>query len=166
MTTTNAVPVKDANWILQANWRVINDAVMGGMSQSTIKQHKNHLNFSGIISLENNGGFASTRSELTLDTHKKDKLNITVKGDDKVYQLRLRVDRYFDGPAFVVEFIAKSSQWTSYEFSADDFTLQFRGKPFASDYQLNFSDLTTIGFLISSQQQGEFSLNIKKITFD
>ncbi len=43
-------------------WRIVNDGVMGGLSSSkaTIKDDK--IIFSGNVSLENNGGFASLRS--------------------------------------------------------------------------------------------------------
>ena len=44
-------------------WLVVNDGVMGGLSQSeVILSGSNTAVFQGTISLENNGGFASTRT--------------------------------------------------------------------------------------------------------
>ena len=43
------------------NWSIVNDDVMGGISKSNLSMNdKNNLIFSGYLSLENNGGFAST----------------------------------------------------------------------------------------------------------
>ena len=44
------------------NWYIVNDDVMGGISKSylSINEEKN-LIFNGYLSLENNGGFASSR---------------------------------------------------------------------------------------------------------
>ena len=44
------------------NWNIVNDDVMGGISTSylSVSDEKN-LIFNGNLSLENNGGFASSR---------------------------------------------------------------------------------------------------------
>lgn len=44
------------------NWRVINDAVMGGLSLGQRSIANDSLIFSGDISLQNNGGFSSLKS--------------------------------------------------------------------------------------------------------
>ena len=45
------------------NWLVVNDGVMGGLSQSEIVlTDSNTAVFRGTVSLENNGRFASTRT--------------------------------------------------------------------------------------------------------
>ena len=44
------------------NWGIVNDGVMGGISQSNIYlNEENNIIFAGNVSLENNGGFASIR---------------------------------------------------------------------------------------------------------
>jgi monofunctional biosynthetic peptidoglycan transglycosylase len=45
-----------------AGWQIVNDAVMGGVSDGEFRLAKGVAIFSGNISLENNGGFASVRS--------------------------------------------------------------------------------------------------------
>ncbi|MBK8853830.1 MAG: CIA30 family protein [Saprospiraceae bacterium] len=51
------------NFSTQTNikeWRIVNDDVMGGISKSSILlTDTGHGQFSGHVSLENNGGFAS-----------------------------------------------------------------------------------------------------------
>ena len=43
-------------------WQIVNDDVMGGVSTSRFQVRTNGAVFSGVVSLENNGGFASVRS--------------------------------------------------------------------------------------------------------
>jgi len=43
-------------------WRIVNDGVMGGLSSSKVSVEDDKIIFSGNVSLENNGGFASLRS--------------------------------------------------------------------------------------------------------
>lgn len=44
------------------DWGIVNDGVMGGVSQSKIRLVDGKAVFSGIVSTDNNGGFASTRT--------------------------------------------------------------------------------------------------------
>lgn len=164
MTHAPQSMVTSFDWLKSANWRIINDTVMGGESRSTLSIRRDHLNFSGYLSLKNNGGFASVRAYFSPIEKQNNAIKINVKGDSKVYQLRLRVDKYFDGPAFVAEFKPTTS-WQELVFTAKDFSLMYRGAPFHSTYQLKFKDITTLGFLISKKQQGSFNLDIKGITF-
>jgi len=45
---------------------IVNDGVMGGVSQSGLRHDPQGMIFEGQVSLENNGGFASMRSPLGL----------------------------------------------------------------------------------------------------
>ena len=60
------------------SWRIVNDGVMGGLSDSQIEwnEEKGTLSFSGNVSLENYGGFASTR---TISQNFKTKIFTTIK---------------------------------------------------------------------------------------
>ena len=74
-------------------WRVVNDGVMGGLSKSQIVNSDNNTAiFKGVISLENNGGFASTRTaplEFELGGHIG--ILLRVKGDGKRSTFGLKV---------------------------------------------------------------------------
>ena len=49
-------------------WTIVNDTVMGGVSQATVTDHpKGGVVFSGVLSLDNNGGFTSTRTAAVPD---------------------------------------------------------------------------------------------------
>ena len=51
------------------NWNIVNDDVMGGISRSYLSlSDENNLIFNGYLSLENNGGFASSRLSFNKET--------------------------------------------------------------------------------------------------
>lgn len=151
--------------LTQLQWTVVNDTVMGGRSDSTLRLRDGVVMFSGEVSLANNGGFASVRAPYTTAAGGAKALYLTVTGDGKRYQLRLRVDQYLDGPAFVYSFQTQANQQQTWVISEQDFTLQFRGRKVSSDYQLNFSDVRAIGFMISAKQAGPFQLGINELLF-
>ena len=90
----NVTIIKPSENIGIDNWNIVNDGVMGGISQSSIYHNEtNNIKFVGNVSLENNGGFASCRmgyngSQLKGST----KFLLRVKGDGNIYKLRFRMN--------------------------------------------------------------------------
>ncbi|TMO54741.1 CIA30 family protein [Pseudoalteromonas phenolica] len=146
------------------DWFVVNDTVMGGLSESRLVVGTHSVEFKGDVSLRNNGGFASVRAPFNLENKNAEQLSVVVKGDGKQYQLRLRVDQYLDGPAFVYKFQTSVNKTQTLVVTEDDFTLMYRGRTFYADYQLNFDDVRSLGFMISEKQAGKFSLEVQAIT--
>ncbi|MGB2922527.1 MAG: CIA30 family protein [Mycobacterium sp.] len=79
-----------------AAWTTVNDPVMGGLSTSGISFDDGGLVFSGNISLENNGGFASTRSPQNPDIGRRatgaEALRVHARGDGKTYLLKVGIE--------------------------------------------------------------------------
>ena len=71
-------------------WRTVNDGVMGGVSQGQMVAIDSGLRFQGRLSLENNGGFASTRRLFGGDLAGAGGVRLRVKGDGRRYQFRVR----------------------------------------------------------------------------
>ena len=73
-------------------WFVVNDNVMGGVSNSSMIFTENEtLVFKGRVSLDNNGGFASVRlNTRNLKVKKDQKLKLVLIGDSKEYQIRIK----------------------------------------------------------------------------
>ncbi|WP_371185936.1 CIA30 family protein [Thalassotalea maritima] len=150
--------------VTDKRWYIINDDVMGGRSDSQITTTDNSIIFSGTVSLENDGGFASIRAAMQSPENSTN-VQIIMLGDGKTYQLRLRSNRLYDGPAFVHEFKTIKGQWQTLIVDKNDFHLQYRGRKLTSTEQVDIGDIEQIGFLISGKQEGEFSLQIKSIVF-
>ena len=77
----------------------VDDRVMGGRSASRFRIAPEGIGvFEGVVSLENNGGFASVRSGIdNVDLGSAAGVLIRVRGDGSHYRLSLRNDRRLSG---------------------------------------------------------------------
>lgn len=146
------------------NWIVVNDTVMGGRSRARLVFNEDHLVFSGDLSLRNNGGFASVRRVYqSVEWQAGKPMQISIRGDGRRYQFRLRTNLYADGVAFVKEFTTTAGEWQTISFVEADFTPQFRGRLVSRAKALDFSEVAQMGFMLADKQEGDFTLHIKKI---
>ena len=110
------------------DWRIVNDGVMGGLSQGEIIMTEDHTAvFQGNLSLSNNGGFSSTRRSprlYNLANHKG--IVVHLKGDGKQYQLPLLTDDGFDGISYRHHFSTKRDEWITIFAAFGDFVPVFR----------------------------------------
>ena len=72
-------------------WSATNDTVMGGVSKGKAELTKVGMDFSGHLSLENNGGFASVHTGVDLDLSDYSGIRLKVLGDGRIYQLRFEL---------------------------------------------------------------------------
>ena len=148
-----------------ARWRIVNDGVMGGLSQSQMSVTTEQTGvFQGTVSLENNGGFASVRTEpADFGLAPSKGLELRVRGDGKRYQLRLRTDRDWDGIAYRATFDTADGEWTTIRLDFRDCIPSYRGRPVPSAPVLDPARIRQIGFLISDKQEGSFRLEVGSI---
>jgi monofunctional biosynthetic peptidoglycan transglycosylase len=144
------------------SWRSVNDGVMGGISSGGMVQSADGMSFQGSLSLENNGGFSSVRYLLTEDFSDSTGIRITVKGDGRDYQFRIRQDERFDGISWRQEFSTDGSVQIL-ELNYSDFTPVWRGREVRDAGDIIPEKVRQIGFLIADKQPGEFSLSILEI---
>lgn len=144
-------------------WPSIDDVVMGGVSQSSMSIVEGVAVFSGVVSFENNGGFASVRSRpQARDLSRFRALVLTVRGDGKRYGFRLRTDDAFDGVSYQAQLGPPSGEWTDVVIPFSDFVPVFRGRRVADHPPLDPSRVMTMGFMIS-RQEGPFRLEVRAI---
>ena len=144
-------------------WQIVNDGVMGGLSQSNVawNEKENTLEFSGEVSLENNGGFASVRAILqNFKQQEFKKIKLRVKGDGNTYKFRMRNSKNFDGIVYSLDFETEKGKWKEIELAVDDFQPTFRGQIYTNYGKFDTNDLKQIGFLIAGKQQGKFHLEV------
>ncbi|NMP78683.1 CIA30 family protein [Pseudoalteromonas arctica] len=146
-------------------WYVVNDSVMGGVSNSQVTQTQENLLFTGNVSLDNNGGFASIRTELNTQSQNTKAIALRVKGDGQTYQLRLRTTNYLDGAAYTHSFKTVKNEWVDINFTPSDFTLTYRGRVLEQQPIIDFDDIKQLGFMIAGKQEGKFKLEVGKIEF-
>ena len=151
MDFTNPQTMRDC-WI-------VNDGVMGGVSQSALRPDAQGMFFEGQVSLENNGGFASMRSSAQFPPGTQ-VLELLAKGDGKQYKLVLRT-AIAPRVTYAADFIAEPT-WQTYRFQLNQFKATFRGQDVHAP-TLSFFDVTEFGILISNSQAGSFAIQLKTL---
>ena len=142
-----------------SNWSVVNDAVMGGVSDGSFSINESgHGIFEGTIRLENNGGFSSIRYAIgkTIISGKTTVI-IRLKGDGKNYQFRVK-ENSDDQHSYVTKF-QTSGDWETIELPLNTLYPSFRGKTLDKK---NFSanQIEELGFLIGNKKKETFQLEL------
>lgn len=142
------------------NWFPLHDNVMGGVSTGKFEFTKNNtLLFSGKLSLENHGGFASIRSKtdvMNLEEVKKFKLR--VKGDGKYYHFNISSSNFIADPGFQAKFKTKKGTWQVVELNIEEFSPAF-GSSYSKDH-LKMSAIKLMGLVIEDKQVGKFKIEV------
>lgn len=140
-------------------WNIVNDGVMGGISKSSLKlADAGQGQFSGNVSLANNGGFASIQLNKSIQLTEENKFIILrVKGDGKRYEFRLkgRISQY---ESYVHQF-ATSGEWEIIKLDLREFYPQLRGRKLKIP-NFNFDSIEQLSFLIANKQEEDFKLLI------
>ena len=146
-------------------WQIVNDDVMGGVSTSRFQiLATGGAVFSGVVSLENNGGFASVRSSsVKHDLGGFDAFVLRVRGDGRRYKFAVRTKKGFDTPLYQCAFATKHGEWEEPRLPFKDFVPTFRGRVLTDAPPLNPVHVTSVGFLIADKQAGAFQLEIASV---
>jgi NADH dehydrogenase [ubiquinone] 1 alpha subcomplex assembly factor 1 len=146
-----------------SNWQVVNDGVMGGKSKGSFKINETGFGeFSGVVSLENNGGFSSLRYGFeALKTEGLTTIILRVKGDGNTYQFRIK-DAANNRHSYMYEFSTKDNEWQDIRIPLKSMFPVFRGRKLEMD---NFSahKIEQIVFLIGNKIAQKFKLEIDTI---
>lgn len=146
-------------------WRIVNDGVMGGVSKSNLLiVNEGHGQFSGHVSLENNGGFASIQLNQSATIPDETKyIVLRVKGDGKQYEFRLKTDLY-QSVSYVHPF-KTSGEWENIRLAISEFYPQFFGQKLNRP-NFNYKNIEQISFLISNKKEEDFKLLIDNISIN
>jgi len=161
------MPEKDRvfSFLLPADlqgWRAIDDRIMGGWSLSRPEYLAGGgLLFRGVVSLDNNGGFASIRSpEAIYDLGGCQGVRLRVRGDGKRYKLGLRIDRFFDGISYQASFTAPDDVWEEIDLPFADFIPTHHGQHLTTVAPLDATRIQSFGLFIADRQVGPFHLEV------
>lgn len=143
-------------------WEVEDDVVMGGRSKGefSINDEGNGV-FSGVVSLENNGGFSSVQHYFeTIDVSPYLTAFIRLKGDGKRYQFLVEADR--EGRHYYVYEFQTTKAWQTVEVPLAKMYPVYRGERLAIP---NYPGQTMaqVRFLIANGKSESFRLEINKI---
>lgn len=162
------VSIIDFSNTTAANWQIVNDSVMGGISRSTLQlQEGGYALFSGTVSLENNGGFASVRTQANTPADMSDfeGLSVRVLGDGKTYSLRIKTvkDRRITRYSYEARFVTEVGEWQTHKLPFSEFKPVFRGRDVRGNPEMNTDAVIELGFMIGDGQEGSFQLGVSNI---
>jgi hypothetical protein len=144
-------------------WQTVNDGVMGGLSESGLESSgEGSAVFQGIVSLENDGGFASVRTQPEdFNLAGWDGFLLQVKGDGRTYRVRVHMDARFEGIAYQAKFDTREDEWIEARVSFAEFVPTFRGRTLKDAPPLDASKVQRMGIMIADKQEGPFRLEIR-----
>lgn len=143
-------------------WRIVNDGVMGGLSSSQAIVENDKIIFSGKVSLENNGGFASLRSPVKdYNFEQVSGIEIKIKGDGKRYSISMKETTYFKGLFYTSTFETKKDKWITVKIPFDKFRSYYFGRQVNSQDKILLNNIKEISLLIGDKQQGRFKAEIE-----
>jgi monofunctional biosynthetic peptidoglycan transglycosylase len=151
-----------------ALWRPVDDVVMGGVSRSGFGVASPGVaRFSGNVSLENFGGFASVRTPpRDWDTAGATAFVLRVRGDGRRYKFNIRNADGFDGLQYQAHFTPPAGEWTEVRLPVASFVPTFRGRALAGVPPLDPAEVRALGFMVSDKQAGPFELLIDRIAVE
>ncbi len=144
-----------------AAWLSVNDNVMGGVSSGGFRITDNGtLLFTGNISLENRGGFASIRTRpAALGLEGYTVMALRVKGDGRTYYLDLRTSGNASG-SYRAPLETVKDTWSEFRIPLENFGFAVFGRRVASAQQLRAGNIQSVGFTLADGQSGPFRMEV------
>jgi NADH dehydrogenase [ubiquinone] 1 alpha subcomplex assembly factor 1 len=144
-------------------WQTVNDGVMGGVSDGRFRiTEEKTLEFSGTLSLENNGGFASVRTKPTeLGIKSGDTLVVRVKGDGREYVLNLYTKSRRMAFSYRAPLPTAKDEWTEVKVPLEDFIPTAFGRRVQGMGPVEPDQISGLGFMLSDKKPGKFQMQVE-----
>jgi len=146
-------------------WQAVNDGVMGGVSQGRFRiTDARTMEFSGNLSLENNGGFTSVRTKpMTLDIKSGDTLVVRVKGDGREYMVNLYTKSRRMAFSYRAALPTEKDQWQEIHVPLGQFEPTSFGRVVAGMGPVDPGQINGLGVMLSDKNPGAFRLEIESV---
>jgi monofunctional biosynthetic peptidoglycan transglycosylase len=143
-------------------WEAVNDSVMGGISVGGPSMMKSAgLRFAGILSLENNGGFSSIRSNSDAYAIEPGKeLLLTVRGDGRTYYFDLRTSVRQRAFTYRQAFETTAGELQEIRLPLSGFYASRFGRRMPQADALDPAAIKSIGITLSDNKAGPFRLDV------
>jgi len=149
------------------DWYVVNDGVMGGLSESNLTLTESAAILKGDVSLENNGGFASFRSPFQkFDLSQYTSVEIRYRSVAQDVGLVFALHRRWYQPNYKIIFAHTNGDWKTLTIdlsTAKEYRIARHTGEFLRQDQLD--KIIRLGFITQSKQAGSFEFEVDYITF-
>jgi uncharacterized surface protein with fasciclin (FAS1) repeats len=150
----------------QKSWRAVNDGVMGGRSQGgpNVNPSDGMLQFSGKLSLENNGGFSSIRTVgREMDLSDYEGIELRFRGEGRKYSFTVATDFRIMAGSYRIELPAAGEEWQTVRLPFDAFEATSFGRRLSRAPILNRKAVRSLGFILADKKAGPFQLEVDSI---
>ena len=146
-------------------WRSVNDGVMGGLSTGGFtRSDRDTLLFSGVLSLENRGGFASIRTKpRAMNLGGANGIVIKARGDGRTYHVNLRTPDNRVASSYRADLPTIKGEFVEVMIPFSDFKLQAFGKFVPDSKAIDPAAIHSVGFSIADEQAGPFEIEIEPV---
>ncbi len=145
-------------------WTTVDDPVMGGRSASTVAWADGALEFSGVVSLENNGGFVSLLSPIDPAFGEawgsREGVRLRGTGDGTTIAVQLRTGP--DGASYVQRFVAEEPFDVLLSFAEFEATTRFL-EPRPDALGLDPGLVVQVALYVLDKQEGPFVVRLEAI---
>jgi len=144
-------------------WQAVNDGVMGGVSEGRFRITEDKtLEFFGMLSLENNGGFASVRTKPTkFDIEAGDTIVVRLKGDGREYVLNIYTKSRQMAFSYRAPLPTAKGEWREVEIPLADFIPTSFGRRVQGMGPVEPSQVNGLGLMLSDKQAGPFAMEVE-----
>jgi uncharacterized protein YbjT (DUF2867 family) len=146
---------------LLETWGAVDDVVMGGISQSKIRLLDRRAIFAGLVSTDNNGGFASVRTRNftpPMDLSDYTGIELRVMGDGKRYKFITRCEGKWDGVGYCYSFDTIHDYPTTIQIPFKDLIPVFRAKTVQEASQFDAARVYSMQLMLSKfEYDGELN---------
>ena len=147
------------------SWSTVNDTVMGGRSRAKVGVTEGGtVSWSGYLSLENNGGFSSIRSQPTrYDWSAYDGVEVVVEGQGREIQVSLqRGDMVVRAGGYRASVSTEKSGETRVIIPFAAFQLKRFGRAINGPaLKTGLKSIGQLGLLLADKRQGPFSITLR-----
>jgi NADH dehydrogenase [ubiquinone] 1 alpha subcomplex assembly factor 1 len=149
------------------SWISLNDGVMGGRSQGDVSYTDVSLYFSGNVSFQNNGGFASVRSRFQFfDFSTFEKVSVTYRSSGQSLGLVFENNQRWYLPNYKAILPETRDKWQTIEIPLINLKEYQIGRPTGRSISKNqLEKIIRIGFITNDKKEGPFSAEFDKIVF-
>jgi monofunctional biosynthetic peptidoglycan transglycosylase len=145
-----------------ADWRVVLDGVMGGLSTGDLRLQEDSMVFTGETSLRNNGGFSSIRCGVPDGTFADaDSIKLRVRGDGRDWIVGTRKNSRMGGDSYWTKFNTEDGVWQTVMIPINGMERHFFGQ--RTNGRITPQEVQGLEFYMYDKKAGPFSLEIDTI---
>lgn len=145
-------------------WRSVHDVVMGGRSAGGLTSGAGYATFSGVLSLENHGGFASVRAGVdAAATTGTSGIALRVRGDGRGYLVTVKQPPLSDVGVWKCAFATRAGEWIDVTMRWELFERSLHGRVDPSWPAPAPGRIAEIGLMIADGRGGAYRLDVENV---